>query len=227
VLDSTDKRHSQSGFTIVELTASIAISSVLMIGLMAFMFNSFALITRNGTLTEMSNDSQNLLRTTVETIRYGAGVRQNNTITDPNQPAGGWTTSNTNFVIVISVPALNSSRNYILDSDTGEPYLNELVYYKSGTQLKQRTLANPGATGNTLKTTCPDNLATTACPADKQLINNVDSMVFTLYDQDNIQTTNPLIAKSVKINLDMKKNSVGGSVNFTNSIRVTLRNNFT
>lgn len=226
MLDNT-KDYDQAGFSIVELTASIAIMSILMIGLMTFMFNSFALITRNGTLTEMSNDSQNLLRVTVETIRYGAGVRQNNTITDPNQPVGGWTTSNASFVIVISVPALNSSRNYIIDSDTGEPYLNELVYYKSGAQLRQRTLAHAGATGNTLKTSCPDSLATTSCPADKKLINNVDSMVFTLYDQDNIQTTDPLIAKSVKIDLDMKRNSVGGSVNFTNSIRVTLRNNFT
>lgn len=174
----------------------------------------------------MSVDSQNLLRVTAETLRYGAGVRQNNTISDSNQPVGGWTTSNSAFVIIITVPALDTSKNYIINSDTGEPYLNELVYYKDGTKLRERILANPSASGNTLTTTCPDSVANVSCPADKLLIDNVKDMVFTLYDQDNNTTSDPLAARSVNIDLSMEKVSLGDTIAFTNTIRVTLRNNF-
>jgi prepilin-type N-terminal cleavage/methylation domain-containing protein len=224
-VSASTKSTKQSGFTIVELTIAITVITILMASLIAFMFNSFALISRNGALAEMSTDSQNLLRQTVEALRYGAGVRQSNSITDDNQPSG-WTTSNSNFVIVISVPAQDNTREYIIDSDTGEPYLNELVYYKDGDTLRQRTLAHPSASGNSLTTTCPDATASPTCPADKTLIEHLDDMVFTLYDQDNNSTNNPLLARSVKIDLDMKRTTLGEDLTFTNSIRVTLRNNF-
>lgn len=225
-MSANTKSIKQAGFTIVELAIAISVLSILMIGLLAFMFNSFALVTRNGVLSEMNIDSQNLLRVTAETLRYGAGVRQNNTVSDPNQPSGGWTTSNSAFVIIISVPALDSSKNYIMNSDTGEPYLNELVYYKDGTRLRERILANPSASGNNLTTTCPDSAASSSCPADKVLIDNVKDMVFTLYDQDNNSTNNSVNARSVKIVLDMESVSLGEPISLTNTIRVTLRNNF-
>lgn len=216
----------QAGFTLVELMLSITIMSLMMTAIIGVSTYYFAQITRNAVMTDMTVDSQNLLRTTVENLRDGAGVRQTNTISDPNAPAGGWTTSNTNFIIVIAVPATDSNHDYIIDASTGNPYNNELVYFKNGSTLMERVLANPSATGNTIKTTCPANLATTSCPADKFLTDNVDSMVFTLYDQDNAGATNPLLARSVKIDLNLSKHTFGGTVSFANSIRVTLRNRY-
>src|SRR3712207_7165966 len=46
--------------------------------------------------------------------------------------------------------------------------MNELVYHKSGTTLMQRRLANSEATGNTIRTSCPVNIASPSCPADIQ-----------------------------------------------------------
>ncbi len=174
----------------------------------------------------MSVDSQNLLRVTVEALRYGAGVRQNNTIADINAPTGGWSTGNANFVIIIAVPAFDSSRDYIIDSATGGPYLNELVYYKNGSTLMQRALAHPDASGNTLQTSCPENLASPSCPADKKLTDNLKSMTFTLYDQDNASTNDPLQARSIKIDLVMERDTFGAPLTLDNSIRITLRNTF-
>lgn len=174
----------------------------------------------------MSADAQNLLRATVEQLRYGAGVRQSNTVSDPNAPVGGWNTSNASFVIIIAVPAIDSDRNYIIDSATGSPYNNELVYFKDGTTLYRRTLAHPDAVGNTLKTSCPEALSSPSCPADNKLVENLDSMVFTLYDQDDATTTDPLLARSVKIDLGLEKKSFGNPLTLDNSIRVTLRNQF-
>lgn len=174
----------------------------------------------------MTNDSQNLLRFTVESLRVSNGVRQAGTISDPNAPVGGWSTNNSNFVIVISTPALNSSHNFIIDSDTGSPYMNEIVYYKNGTSLMKRNLANPNATGNTLRTSCPPANATPSCPADAKLADYFESMSFTLYDSNGALTADTALTRSIKINLDMQRKVFGKTISFDNSIRVALRNNF-
>lgn len=193
---------------------------------MAAIVNYLVITTRTNATIDMSVSSQNLLRATVEAIRLGDGVRQTNSITDPNAPSGGWNTSNTNFVIVIASPATDSSRNYIIDPLTGSPYMNELVYYKDGTNLMERILANPGATGNTTTTTCPPSLSSSSCPPDKLLGEYINDMTFTLYDQDNNLTTDPSLARSVKIDLNMQRTSFGTNFSLGNSIRVTLRNRF-
>ena len=217
-MDSIKKDN--QGFTIPELSISIVTIGILITSLLAFGTYYFANVTRYNAFVQMSVDSQNLLRATVEQLRYGAGVRQSNTVSDPNAPVGGWNTSNDDFVIIIAVPAIDSDREYIIDSETGSPYNNELVYFKSGTNLYRRILAHPDAIGNTLRTSCPAAQASEACPPDNKLVENLDSMVFTLYDQDDAVTTDPLLARSVKIDLGLAK------VTLDNSIRVTLRNQF-
>lgn len=216
----------QSGFTVVELITVISIIGILSVSLLAVFTNYLAIITRNNLLVDMTSDSQNLLRATVEELRYGSGVRQTNAIADPNGPSGGWNTTNTNFVIIIPIPAVDSSKNYIIDPDTGDPYANELVYFKEQKTLFKRTLANPNAAGNIAVTTCPAAIATTSCPADRQLTENVRNMNFTLYDQDDNLTANTALARSTKIDLQLERDTFGDPLRFDNTIRVTLRNNF-
>lgn len=215
-----------AGFTIVELLVSLTVFAVIGVVFLGLSVNYFVIITRNNMLSEMTIDSQNLLRTTVENIRYGDGVRQTNQITDANAPTGGWNTTNSNFVIIIAVPALNASRNYIIDPDTGSPYMNELVYYKSGTTLMERILAHPSATGNRLRTTCPPNKVTSSCSTDKKLADNINSMLFTLYDQNAAVTSSPALARSVKITLNMKAPSPRRPIALTTNMQVSLRNRF-
>ena len=219
-------RKDNLGFTVPELSISIVAMGILVVSLLTFSISYFSNITRYNAFVQMSVDSQNLLRATVEQLRYGAGVRQSATISDPNAPVGGWNTSNSNFVIVIAVPAFDSDREYIIDPDTGSPYNNELVYFKSGTNLYRRTLAHPDAVGNTLLTSCPAAQASESCPPDNKLVENLDSMVFTLYDQDDVVTTDPLAARSVKIDLGLAKVTFGNDLTLDNSIRMTLRNQF-
>lgn len=218
--------NKQKGFTVVELVVGVSIGTILFLAFMVAMTNQFVLITKNNAAGDMATTSQNLLRATVDTLRVGDGVRQTNTITDPNAPPGGWNTSNSIFVIVIATPALDSSRNYIIDPNTGSPYMNELVYYKSGNTLMERRLANPNATGNTLVTTCPASQASPSCPPDKLLGDYMQSMSFTLYDQDNNLTSDPTLARLIKINLSMQRTVFGSSVSLNNSIEVALRNRF-
>ncbi len=219
------KHRSSAGFTIVELTVSITLLGIILVSVLAVVTNYLVLITRNETLVNMTVDSQNLLRASVEELRYGAGVRQTNSITDTNQPSG-WNTSNAAFVIIIAVPALDTDREYIIDSSTGKPYSNELVYFKQGTVLYKRTLAHPSASGNSRTTSCPAASATPSCPSDRVLNENTKDMVFTLYDQDDAITNDALLARSVRINLLLEQDTFGQPISFENSIRVTLRNQF-
>lgn len=225
-MSGNTKSIRSDGYTLVELLISITVFGFIAVGLFGVCAYYFQLITRTNHEVEMTVDSQNLLRSTAEQLRYGAGVRVAGTINDTNAPAGGWTTSNANFVIIIASPAKDSAGNYIVNPDTGNPYNNELVYYKSGTTLYRRTLAHPDATGNTTVMSCPPSSATATCPADARLIDNVDNMVFTLYDQDDATTTNPLLARSINIVLSMRRNTFGGPLTLENSLRITLRNNF-
>lgn len=215
-----------AGYTVVELIITMVVIGVLVVGVFPAFSNYLILITRNSVSVDMTTETQNFLRTTVEELRYGAGVRQTATLADPNEPSGGWNTSNSSFVIVVAMPAVDSDRNYIIDSSTGSPYTNEFVYFKSGDVLYKRVLANPNATGNSLKTTCPAALATATCPADRKLIAAVVNMVFTLYDQDNVITTDPLLARSVKIALSLEKKSFGETISLNYDIQTTLRNVF-
>lgn len=216
----------QAGFTLVEMTVAVAVMAIIGVTFLGLIAYYFVTISRNNALAEMTITSQNLLRTTVENIRYGDGVRQTNTISDPNGPSGGWNTSNSTFVIIIAVPALDNSHNYIIDPSTGSPYMNELVYYKNGSTLMERVLANPAATGNRLETSCPPASASSSCPADPVLATYVNSMTFTLYDQNANITTDATSARSVAINLSMQRNAPGNPITVSNSIRVTLRNRF-
>jgi len=223
---SVNIKNNSHGFTLVELNLSIAILSVIAVSLLAIFTNFLVIITRNNVLIDMTTDSQSLLRSVVEELRYGAGVRQTNTVADANAPVGGWNTSNSNVVIIIAIPAFDSSRNYIIDLVTGEPYLNELVYFKDGSILYKRILADPNAAGNILKTSCPASVANSTCPPDRMQTENVNSMVFILYNQDDAITTDPLSARSIKIDLTLRRDTFGSPITVDNSIRMTLRNTF-
>lgn len=224
--NSVSGNKRQAGFTLPELLISISLMGIIGVVFIGIASNFFVVIMRNEALSEMTINSQNLLRTTVENIRYGDGVRQTNQNADPNAPTGGWSTSNTSFVIIIPVPAVDSSHSYIINPSTGSPYMNELVYYKNGTTLMERRLANTNAVGDTMLTTCPANLSSNSCPPDLQLATYVSSMTFTLYDQNAAITTTPSLAQSVGITLNMQRNAPGNPINLTTNIRVTLRNSF-
>jgi hypothetical protein len=90
----------------------------------------------------------------------------------------------------------------------------------------KRTLANPSASGDSLKTSCPANLATPSCPADVDLADYFQTMSFSLYDQDGGSTTDPTLARSIGISLNMQRNVFGSLITLNNAIRVTLRNQF-
>jgi len=79
-------------------------------------------------------------------------------------------------VVYFRQPAIDTSKNFIMNGT--QPYENEFILYLDGStkQLKLRSLANTAATGNATLTSCPTATATPLCPGDRTIGENIDSI---------------------------------------------------
>jgi hypothetical protein len=124
------------------------------------------------------------------------------------------------------------------------PFDDEYVLYYNGSskQLSLRSLANPSAPGNRLKTSCPPESATSSCPADKIIIDNLTSLDVTYYSRSG-NTINwqsvydsdigtyvgpdfPLV-EALQYTLHVKKKTLFQTTNSTINdtvVRIALRN---
>jgi hypothetical protein len=145
-------------------------------------------------------------------------------------------------LIYYTQPAINSSKDLIMNGVN--PYLNEFVLYLNGTtkQLMLRTLANPSASGNSAKTSCPKALASSSCPADLIIAENVSSISMRYFSRsgntlDYTSIVDPLTGsyigpdfpavEVVEFNMQsFKKSVLHGGQDTTNQtiVRVALRN---
>lgn len=220
---NTRTRIREAGVTMVELIVVITISSVLMVSALTVTLYFYGDTITSNLQSRLAVESQNILRSIVEELRVSSGVRANNTITDPNAP-GGWTTSNANLVLIIASPVLNTSNDFVINPATGDPYQNEIVYFTIGTTLYKRYLAHSDAAGNRFKTSCPLAIATATCPADVKLSDHFKTMSFIFYDQDDIVTSVLADARSIKLTISMERKTFGRTLEFSNNIRITMRN---
>jgi prepilin-type N-terminal cleavage/methylation domain-containing protein len=217
-------KKQNSGFTITELVLSLTISGILAIMIFTATFYYFINTSQAETATTLALESQSILTQLTEDIRLADSIASTNTISDPNGPGGGWTTSDPSNIIIIESPAINSSRDIIYNSSTGFPYRNEFIYFMSGTTMYKRILANTSATGNTAKRTCPAASANSTCPADRLFSSNISNLTFTFYDASDATTADATQARSIVLTVNMAKKNFGKNITLNNSTRVTLRN---
>lgn len=76
----------------------------------------------------------------------------------------------------IRKPTITSTNTIAMNGT--QPYEDEYIVYINGTtkQLMLRSLANPNVSNNKLKTSCPPAMASTSCPADKIISNDIASV---------------------------------------------------
>ena len=79
-------------------------------------------------------------------------------------------------VVYFRRPSVNTAGAVVMNGT--QPFEDEYVIYMDGTtkKLMSRTLANPSATDNRLKTSCPESIATPSCPADRTISADVSSV---------------------------------------------------
>lgn len=191
------KRYKQSGFTIPELLIAISITGILITLILVFTVS----YSRFGASLQLVSDSLvtrlNISDYFREKLGSSSGLITQNSIADINtgnpdttiSPAYFWkknhaipgniangSDGNITPVFYFKRYSQGSSGSFIMNGLV--PYEDEYVIYMNNTtkSLNVRYLANPNATGNRLTTTCPSASATSSCPADAELINNVQSV---------------------------------------------------
>lgn len=191
------KLDNQDGFTISELMIVVVITAIftMILGIVTISYWRYGYILESdlSTISTRQNASDNL-RSSIGTssgLIIQNGTQDDHVLNaDPDQASGkywlpihaipgnksaGGTGSYTPVVYYRRF-SVNATGSYIMNGT--QPYEDEYVLYLDGSKktLMQRLLASPGASGNKFKTSCPPSLATSACPADKIIAENVSSI---------------------------------------------------
>jgi hypothetical protein len=190
-------RLDESGLTIVELLAVIITSSIIVTTVTAFALNfwtNIAIVQSDEDTLVSRLNAGDYLR---DAINSAAGLINQNDLADAHtgnaDPADA---SHTHWIPIHAVPgtismgvpgtitpliyfnrpSIDTSKNIIMNGTV--PYQDDVILYMNGTtkQLLGRVIANPYATNNRAKTTCPPALATPSCPQDTVIANNVSGV---------------------------------------------------
>jgi len=255
------KRLDESGFTIPELI-SVMIVTMLFSGLIIYFAYSYwrssaTLQSDMETYVGRLNAGDKLS----DSFNKASGLMSQNSIPDAhtdnpdpayasnnywlpihavpgNTPIGA--SGTTTPLIYFEKPAVDNSKNYIMNGT--QPYQNEFVLYLDGStkQLRLRTLANGAATGNAAVTRCPPAVA--GCPADRTIaedLASIDTRYFSRtgnpinYQSITDPTTGAYIGPDftsvevIEFNLHIFRKSVlhgGADTSSQTVIRVALRN---
>jgi hypothetical protein len=187
---------SQAGFTVPELIIMMVVTTLLTLLVFSFAVSFWSttatLQSDSDTLATRLNADDALRRL----LESSSGLIEQNSILDPyaanpdpvsgnnywvtihaipgNTPVG--TTGTTTPLLYSQAPSIDASKNMIMNGS--QPYQDQFVLYLNGTtkQLLLRNLANPSATGDQLKTSCPANHTTSTCLADRIISDNVSSV---------------------------------------------------
>lgn len=215
------KLANQQGFTITELLVAISVGSILSILMISIFIYGYGGLLVEQTRANMVLESQLFLRRITEDIRVANQVLPANTIVDSND-LDGWTTSDPANILILTQPAIDNGDNFIIDSNTGYPYQNEIIYFGDGQNIYRRTLENTSALGNVASTTC--SAGTVGCSPDIKLSEYLKNMTFIFYDTNDTVTTSAPDARSVSLTINLGKNIFGRNILVQNTTRMTLRN---
>jgi prepilin-type N-terminal cleavage/methylation domain-containing protein len=220
-------RKARSGFTLIEILVSVVVGCVIIIIIMNFMSNTLKTNAINTAHDTLLSDAEIGLDNINNTIRSSADADDNNRWSDPNAPGGSsspysWA-SNSN-TLILATAAENSSQsilfsdplNYVSDK-------NNNIYFVSNGILYQRVLAAP-VTGNVAVTTCPASDATSACPADGQLMHNVQSFSVSYLDGNGNVTATPSNARAIKLSVTLQEVVYDQTLTATYTTRTVFRN---
>jgi hypothetical protein len=187
----------ESGFTVIELLAIIATSSIIIGTMTAFALNLWTntAVVQSDQETFVSRlNAGDYLR---NSINSAVGLINQNDLSDPHagkpdpaDPSGVYwipihavpgtinmgAPGTITPVVYFNRPSVDTSSNIIMNGTV--PYQDDIILYMDGTtkQLLSRIVANPYATDNRAKTTCPASAASQSCPKDTVIADDVSGV---------------------------------------------------
>jgi type II secretory pathway pseudopilin PulG len=255
------RKHS-AGFTLVELMI-VMVMTVMFSGLIITFFldlwGSTATLENDSETFVSREDAGDALR---DAFNAATGLVNQNAIADshtnnpdPSIAAGTYWTplhaipgttsmpaSGTTPVMYFEAPSVDSSRNFIMNG--AQPYRDDFVLYLNASthSLMLRSLANPGATGDRIQTSCPPAQATAICPADRTIASDISSVSKRYFSRsgnllDWTSITDPLTGlyigpdftsvEVLEITLNLHRNSTlhsGAATSNQTIVRIAFRN---
>ncbi len=214
--------NTSNGFSLIELIIVTAIIGILGVVIADFYSLRLADYARDFTLTTLQANTKQAIETVAKDIRSARVVESSNSLTDPS--GNTWTTSTgSGATLVLGIPAQDSSGNliYVDPSTHNTPYLNDIIYYVSGSPkaLYRRRIANTSATGNATVTS-----GCSGCPADGKVVENVADLATTYYDGNNTVIALPAASYLIDVTLSQTLNKFGHTYSNSLTSRVELRN---
>ncbi len=223
----------ERGFTLLELLLSIAISSILIIAVGNFSVNSIVGSNQDYNKTLVLTNAKEAVGIVARQIKAARSVEANNAVPDAHAPGApgnlySWSgAAGSGATLILAVPARDASNNLIyIDGLHNSLYTNDVVYYldASSHKLYRRLIANSSAPGNAAITTCPPASASSSCPADADVVDDVANLVTTYLDSNDNTVSLPSGTEAVNYTVTETRTISGKVYSGTYSTIATLRN---
>jgi prepilin-type N-terminal cleavage/methylation domain-containing protein len=211
------------GYTLVEVTIALTVTSILFLAIINFMTNTMAQYAAASARSELLSEAHTAVDIVVNDVRLSASAEETNRWPDDNAPGGefGWESdSNT---LVLATAAEDSNRDILFD-DPAEyiSYKNNVIYFLSNDSLYKRVLAAPVA-GNSEETTCPEAQASASCPADNVMLRNISSFNVKYLDGAENEVT-PSNARSIEVTIGRYTEEYSRPISVSYTTRMVFRN---
>lgn len=217
-------RQDSRGMTVVELTVTMVVTIVVSTGIIIFMVSGLRNYGAANAKANLLGQAQTALGRISEDIMLAATADANNRIDDANSPIAGnpnsWASDSDTLILATAVEDQDGD---IIYADPVEyvSYKNNIVYYLNNGKLYRRVLA-ASVTGNKARTTCPPASATTSCPGDTLMLEDVTSFAVSYRDHLN-QTVVPDESRSVEVSVTLQSKAYS-SANISYTTRTVFRN---
>lgn len=220
------RRLNSRGFTLVESIIALVVSSAIITVLVVFTISSITNFSTATTRAYLLDQAQLGLDVIKNDIRLSASADQANRHPDnhaPDAPDDLFSWQGDNQTLILATAVEDEAGN-ILFADPSEyiSHKNNSIYYLDGGSLYKRVLA-ADVEGNKAVTTCPPAAASSSCPADRLILENVDSLTLSYRDgEDNAVA--PANARSVEVAVTLRQTKFGRDIEVSYQSRMVFRN---
>jgi hypothetical protein len=203
-----------------------AVTGLLIVIIMVFVSNSIVTTSVETARSDLLREAQNGLDAIGQDVRLSATAEENNRWEDENAPGApsdllSWESDADTLILAA---AASDADNTILFQDPLQyiTYKDNIIYFVSNGTLYKRTLA-ADVIDNAAKTSCPKASASTACPADRVLMNNVTNFSVRYLNGDDEEVT-PANARSIEVFVRLEKTKFGRALDAEYLTRMVFRN---
>ncbi len=217
------KSLGNKAFTLVETMVTLSVVSILLIVVTNFSITSLAQSSITTAQANLLGESQIAMDRAINDIRLSAGAEQANRWPDVSNPDGNYAWQSNAGTVVLATAVLDKSNNIIFaDPAHYISEKNNVIYFVKNQILYKRVLASPVA-NNASRNTCPQASATTACPADRQLLTNVTEFSAKYFNGDEQQVA-PADARSVELTVKTSTRKFSRNITSDYTTRAVFRN---